>query len=285
MIKISNFFTDTLGAQLKNPRWSWGATDPLNHRIFLRVWQDEIQKTETGERIQIANNKPRRQSNGFSERQTHIDLIRAGAEGFGIVCTAVDPDTIDARQIASFDDKFLIRFGSITKEGGNTFAEIVERVSVHEVARQKTSESTLTEDLRAINRQEIDETTKQALINARIGQGLFRSKVLAIWGNCCAVTGSKTKDAIRASHIKPWRNSSNEERLDPNNGLPLIANLDALFDAGLISFDEQGSILVSPQLSPTERLILSVNDCRLLKSPTNATAVFLAYHRDNILRK
>lgn len=285
VMNINRFFTDTLGAQLKNPRWSWGATDPLNYRVYLRVWQDGIQETPSGERIQIARDKPRRQSNGFAERHAHVGLIRDGAEGFGVVCTAVDPDTTDARQIASFDSQFLIRFGRITKEGGNTYAEIVERVPVDEVAQQKTAESTLTEDLRAINRQKIDTTTKEALVNARVGQGLFRSRVLTMWENCCAVTGSKTKDAIRASHIKPWRNSSNEERLDPNNGLPLIGSLDALFDAGLISFDVGGTMLVSPRLSRTERSIFSVDDRRLLKSPTNATADFLAYHRDNILRK
>ena len=58
-------------------------------------------------------------------------------------------------------------------------------------------------------------------------------QVLKIWGNRCCVTGSTTLDAIRASHIKPWRRSSNQERLDPYNGLPLVATLDALFDAGM----------------------------------------------------
>jgi hypothetical protein len=284
-MKINCFFTDTLGAQLKNSRWSWGATDPLNHRVYLRVWRNDIQETASGERIRIARDKSSRLSNGFAERHRHVDLIRDGAEGFGVVCTAADPDTADAPQIKSFDDQLLIRFGRITEEGSNTYAEIVERVRVHEVACQKSAESTLTEDLRAINRQKIDTTTKEALVNARVGQGLFRSQVLAMWGNSCAVTGSKTKDAVRASHIKPWRNSSNEERLDRNNGLPLIASLDALFDTGLISFDALGAMLVSSQLSPTERSIFSIDDRRLLKSPTDATADFLAYHRDNILRK
>ena len=284
-MKINRFFTDTLGAHLKNQRWSWGATDPLNHRVYLRVWQDGIQKTASGERIHIVRDEPRRHSNGFAERQAHVDLIRSGAEGFGVVCTAVDPDTTDARRIAFFDGQLLIRLGRITKEGGDTYAEIVERVPVDEVARQKTAQSTLTEDLSAIIRRKIDKTTKEALINARVGQGLFRSQVLTMWGHCCAVTGSTTKDAIRASHIKPWRDSSNEERLDPHNGLPLIASLDALFDSGLISFDERGTLLVSPRLSATERSIFSVDDRRLSQTPTTATAEFLAHHRTNILRK
>src|ERR1019366_6901961 len=87
----------------------------------------------------------------------------------------------------------------------------------------------LHDDLSDIEQQQgIDSTTKRALFNARLGQGKFRTQVLESWGNCCSVTGSVVQPAIRASHIKPWRESSNAERLDRNNGLPLIASLDAL---------------------------------------------------------
>lgn len=284
-MNLNRFFTDTLGAQLKNSRWSWGAIDPLNNRVYLRVWQDAMQETATGERIQIARDKPRRRSNGFAERRAHVALIRAGAEGFGVVCTAVDPDTTDVRRIASFDQDFLIRFGTITSEGGNTFAEIRERVPVNEVAPPRTADGKLTEDLRAIGRQKIDSTTKEALVNTRVGQGLFRSQVLKAWGNRCAVTRSATLDAIRASHIKPWRSSSNDERLDPDNGLPLVASFDALFDAGLISFDLNGKMLVSSILSAAERSIFSIIERKLEGAPSKATAEFLSYHHKNVFRK
>jgi hypothetical protein len=78
LMKINCFFTDTLGAQLKNSRWSWGATDPLNHRVYLRVWRNDIQETASGERIRIARDKSSRLSNGFAERHRHVDLIRDG---------------------------------------------------------------------------------------------------------------------------------------------------------------------------------------------------------------
>ena len=41
-MKIHSFYTDVLGANLKNVRWSWGAVDPITNRIFLRVWADRI---------------------------------------------------------------------------------------------------------------------------------------------------------------------------------------------------------------------------------------------------
>ena len=119
-------------------------------------------------------------------------------------------------------------------------------------------DSTLAEDLHEITARNIDATTKAALVSARIGQGRFRADVLRLWGNRCAVTRSVTQKAIRASHITPWRESTDEERLDPYNGLPLLANLDALFDAGLISFDPSGKMLISSQLTAAERGIFGL---------------------------
>lgn len=284
-MNINCFFTDTLGAQLKNARWSWGAVDPLNHRVFLRIWQDGFRISNGKEHFHIARNVPRRPSNGFKERHEHVALIRNGAEGYGVVCVAVDPDTTEARKIKSFDNQFLVQFGEITSEGGDTFAEVIARVSVADLARTKTAESTLADDLQAIVRQKLEATTKTALINARIGQGLFRQQVLRIWENACAVSGSSVSDAIRASHIKPWRSADNDERLDAFNGLPLTASFDALFDAGLIAFDEHGRLLISSRLNETERSIFGLTGKCLRKLPPKESAAYLEYHRQKIFRQ
>jgi hypothetical protein len=95
----------------------------------------------------------------------------------------------------------------------------------------------------------IPETTRMALIEARLGQGRFRSALIERWRQGCAVTGCTVLDVLRASHIKPWHASSPEERLDPANGILLSANFDALFDSGLISFDDRGRMIVSAQIS------------------------------------
>lgn len=93
----------------------------------------------------------------------------------------------------------------------------------------------------------VGETEKAQLVKARVGQGLFRERVLSFWGRCC-LTGCDYLPVLRASHIKPWRDGSNEERLDVFNGLLLTPNMDALFDKGLISFEDSGVIIVSPEL-------------------------------------
>jgi hypothetical protein len=139
---------------------------------------------------------------------------------------------------------------------------------------------TLGEDLDEIDQQQnVDLTTKMALRNARLGQGTFRTRVLRFWGNCCSVTGSKIAEAIQASHIKPWRESSNSERLDPNNGLPLIASLHSLFDAGLISFDSSGMLLASANLTKAEQEIFGTIERSLRKKPNAKMVNYLAHHR------
>jgi hypothetical protein len=96
--------------------------------------------------------------------------------------------------------------------------------------------------------QGVPETTRQALINARIGQGGYRRRMLRLWGGKCAVTGCSVEQVLVASHAKPWASCSNQERLDVYNGLLLAASVDRLFDIGLISFDEEGKLLVSDRL-------------------------------------
>ena len=138
---------------------------------------------------------------------------------------------------------------------------------------------TLADDLQELVRNEPSVTTRKSLVDARIGQGEFRCNVLQQWGNTCAVTAASTLEVIRASHIKPWCESLNEERLDPFNGLPLIATIDALFDAGLISFDANGTMLISPRLSGTERGVLGIHNLSLRKPPHSKTVAYLEYHR------
>lgn len=91
----------------------------------------------------------------------------------------------------------------------------------------------------------IPETTRKALVNARIGQGLFRENLRAVENRCRLTDVANTAHLI-ASHIKPWRHSNNNERLDGNNGLLLTPTVDHLFDKGFISFEDDGTLLISP---------------------------------------
>jgi hypothetical protein len=164
----------------------------------------------------------------------------------------------------------------------STDVELIESAAWNAGGRSQVDLAT---DLSDIDSRAIDSTTRAALVDARLGQGAFRLGVLRLWNSCCCVTGSTTLDAIRASHIKPWRNSTDNERLDSNNGLPLVATLDALFDAGLISFHEtSGKMLVSSLLKPPERSILGVVGKSLVQKPSKTTAKYLLHHRKRVYR-
>jgi predicted restriction endonuclease len=99
---------------------------------------------------------------------------------------------------------------------------------------------------------ELTQTQKEALIQVRIGQVQFRRDQIHSWG-ACAVTGCAVQAVLEACHINPWGAASDLERLDADNGLYLTANLHRLFDAGLITFDDQGKMLVSHRLSKEDR--------------------------------
>jgi len=125
-------------------------------------------------------------------------------------------------------------------------------------------------------------TSKFEQIQIRVGQQRFRRSVLQVFDNKCAVTGSSS--LIRASHIKPWRVSSDQERLDPMNGLALSPTYDAAFDLGLISFRSDGAIIVSNELN-ADRMNLGITGQEKLLFVTDAHAQYLDWHRKNVYEK
>lgn len=122
----------------------------------------------------------------------------------------------------------------------------------------------------------VTETISEIL--ARRGQGRFREQLMVLWQRSCAVTGLDCAVALRASHVKPWSKSTARERHDPQNGLILSANLDALFDAGLITFGDDGEMHVSQAVSIEHRKELGIP--RPLRSrPSDSLRKYLAHHR------
>jgi hypothetical protein len=125
---------------------------------------------------------------------------------------------------------------------------------------------------------DIGVTEKQRLRDARMGQGRFRSAVLKRHGGRCIATGISHEDLLIASHIKPWSVSTNFERLDPWNGFLLSAMLDKLFDRGLISFSDDGCVIVSSRLTTGDRELCGLSNVRRITVPPQSRA-YLAFHR------
>ncbi|MBD7908906.1 HNH endonuclease [Sporosarcina sp. Sa3CUA8] len=117
----------------------------------------------------------------------------------------------------------------------------------------------LQKEIKQVENLPITITEKERIIKGRIGQGKFKERLFD--RECkCALCGAIDPRLLIASHIKPWSDSTNEERLDVDNGLLLCPNHDALFDKKLISFDNQGSIMISQTVDETAKIFLNVNE-------------------------
>ena len=132
----------------------------------------------------------------------------------------------------------------------------------------------------------IPETQRTAIVQSRIGQGTFRKQLIDKYHGHCIITGIDHPKLLVANHIKPWAVSTNEERLQVDNGLLLSATYDRLFDSGLITFDGSGKIFLSSLLS-------AENIARLHLAPQTSYSLMLSsqmklhleYHSDRIFVK
>ena len=138
----------------------------------------------------------------------------------------------------------------------------------------------------AIKAMEISTTEVERMVRQRVGQDVFRDALMDYWEGACAVTGIKQPEILRASHAKPWADcESDAERLDVFNGLLLTANLDALFDRGLISFDSDGIMLVGGALSGEVVRQLGLDKNLRMRWIAPEHQKYLDWHRDRVFRR
>jgi putative restriction endonuclease len=130
----------------------------------------------------------------------------------------------------------------------------------------------------------VNETDREAIVRARRGQGLFKQRVMEIETRC-RITGVENLSHLLASHCKPWRDSTNEERLNGENGLLLTPSIDHLFDRGFIGFEDSGDLIISPVAHRPSLQKLGVETNRSLNvgTFTEGQRQFLDYHRNNVL--
>jgi putative restriction endonuclease len=141
----------------------------------------------------------------------------------------------------------------------------------------------------------LESTVKKQVIQARRGQGKFRSNVEAL-EKSCRLTGITNSSLLKASHIRPWRScASATQRLDGMNGLMLTPDADLLFDRGFITFGDEGDVEVSPRFDQEDLRRLGLGDLAWKqlgfseasapwksKAFTNAQCDYLAYHRTEV---
>jgi putative restriction endonuclease len=130
----------------------------------------------------------------------------------------------------------------------------------------------------------VTETDREAIVRARRGQGLFKQRVMEIETRC-RITKVDNLSHLLASHCKPWRDSTNEERLNGENGLLLTPSIDHLFDRGFIGFEDSGELIISPvaHLPSLQRMGVETNRLVNVGAFTEGQRQFLDYHRNSVL--
>jgi predicted restriction endonuclease len=187
-----------------------------------------------------------------------------------------------------------VYLASVPKKMAVTLAQLIGPTVLHLVTETKTAEEAnvidtelvgineweQTETNRVLQNRTLTETTRNALIKARIGQGLFRRNVASI--ECrCRVTGVTYPAHLFASHIKPWRESTNDERISGENGLLLTPSIDHLFDRGFISFEDNGELVVSDVAHKQSLNRMGVDTEHVIRVGrfSEGQKFFLAHHR------
>ena len=125
-----------------------------------------------------------------------------------------------------------------------------------------------------------NKTERKGLVTSRVGQGFYRQELIKKFDNKCAVTGINLEEILIASHIIPWRHSNDEERLDIENGILLSPLYDALFDKNLISFQDNGDIIISKQIQDTE--LISLVDINANIKIAEGMKKYLINHRSQL---
>ena len=151
----------------------------------------------------------------------------------------------------------------------------------------------LDSDLLELLKSEVDDETlalaateAPRVVRERICQQRYRKCLERLWDGMCAVTGISEPCLLRASHAKPWAEcSTGAERLSPFNGFLLNVALDALFDKFLISFDDEGFILIAPSLKPEELAAVGITPEMRVVGIRSEHLPFLEYHRAQFFKK
>lgn len=166
--------------------------------------------------------------------------------------------------------------------GGFHSTYFISLVEAYERERPYSSGEIGPDDLEIILQAKPTERT--ALLQNRIGQGRFRDDLI-LNRKICYITGLADPRFLRASHIKPWRDCNDADRLDWHNGLLLTPNLDLLFDRGLISFQDNGALLISSQLPEGIRKDFGLQPGFRGAPLSEKTCAFLAEHRAKCFRQ
>lgn len=220
---------------------------------------------------------------------THVVLASSKVSGLPVeerVANLTTPYPIDLNSVDIEDFRKMLQHGVAqmhrdpnAKQGGNTQKRIRICLNRSVDPDQLISKTEgITEPAEEVFAPGLTETMRNYLRNSRVGQGQFRKDLISKYGGRCPITGIEHDQLLVASHIKPWKVCTNAERLDSSNGILLSALVDRFFDKGLISFSEDGAVIVSPRLSASDKAKCGIEQWQQLQL-TAQSKRYMEYHR------
>lgn len=224
------------------------------------------------------------QKRGFLEGIYLVCKVVSNVDEFYYIKLKVIKDLREAPYMYNKDYHGLHEWHNTAKVRGR--AQTYEEINIdycnieqfHEKLMFDNNTHSLIDDIEEIqNNNNIDKTEKENLVKTRLGQGSFRDDLIEYWNGLCSVTGFDNANILIASHIKPWKDCTNNERLDKYNGFLLTPTLDKLFDKHYISFDCKGKIMISDKLKNLDKICIDKNMKIQLKSNHEK---YLKTHRD-----
>lgn len=200
---------------------------------------------------------------------------------------------IDTECFNRFDYDHYVRYNDALRELAAVYSAYADHISVIDAHSFAWIIGNYKDVRHYIFETEHEESTdltkkkeKKGTVNVRLNQSEFRRKLIEYWDGACAITGCTQTDILIASHTKPWKACElNSESASVYNGFLLTPNLDALFDAGYISFDDNGSIMISSDISDKNLEQLGVSENMRLRWIDKRHIPFFEYHRNNVFKR
>lgn len=249
------------------------AVNPLQRALIEKAGHDngfEHVLSSAGDAVTLASARHRSQT-----------MVTASVNGFDVHFQATTPALLPEllrsfQPWAGADDVFcvptLANLAALLRRAAN-LSQALPNQAVHDYhTAVAQAVETMCADARG--------TEVERLVRQRVGQERYREALLTYWGGACAVTGVTVTEALRASHAKPWAECAEDaERMDAFNGFLLVANLDALFDRFMISFDDTGHLLASGRLSQSDLHRLGIHPGMKLRWLVSQHRPYLLWHR------
>ncbi|MGG4381700.1 HNH endonuclease signature motif containing protein [Priestia megaterium] len=109
----------------------------------------------------------------------------------------------------------------------NFFFEIIEATNLVLRRKFQIEDNLQLENVKQIENElnsiiTLEKTEKETIIKSRIGQSAFKKALLTIEKKC-RLCGVRDERFLVASHIKPWSESNNQERLDVNKWIVVMS--------------------------------------------------------------